>query len=164
MGRVGPPWGSGWSGTGALGWEWDHSCRLEACTGAQPLGEDLKIILAQRGGGWFKGPRAQGRGSGTVLNAVCRCIMGVNAESQARLELEPRLLLQVLQMGRVRPTALCGIRPLGAFPHGPRLRHRRQRQRQVRFSLVGRRSCVAEGQAAVPASLFTHPIHPTGNV
>lgn len=49
MDRVGSPWGSGWSETGALGWDWDHSCNQEACTGAQPLGEDLKITLVQRG-------------------------------------------------------------------------------------------------------------------
>lgn len=35
-------------------------------------------------------------------------------------------------MGRIGPAALCRVRPRGALPYGPGLRHWRQRQRQVR--------------------------------
>lgn len=71
--------------------------------------------------------------------------------------------LQVVQMGRIGPAALCRVRPRGALAYGPCLRHWRQRQRQVRLQQAAAGSHTGKGAESPRGRLSWLPWEAAGS-
>lgn len=144
---------------GALGWGWDHSSSLETCTGAQPSGEDLKIILEQRGG-WAGSKARELRGGAPGMDSCSEHARALWRREPDFAQAPAALLLPGHSNGASQthcPTRCTATR---CFPTWTSSMSLAAKAKTGEGQPGRRRLCVAEGQAAVPASLCSpHPPH-----